>query len=432
MDPDVPPSNNIIILIVVAAVCIVLSMTFSATESAFLAVNKLRIQSLKNSRNKRAMRVWHLLQDKERLINTLLVGNNIVNIIISSILAYIALDLFGSAGVGIATFVATMVLLIFGEITPKTIATHHPESIAFFFCGFIYVLEFLLYPLVVLFTGFSRAFLKIFGINTKEKKISFTEEEIKTFIDVGSEQGVINKNEKTMMHRVFKFTDLAARDIMTPRKNIKAIPLTATFTEVIELSQRFLISRFPVYKNDIDDIVGILYIKDLLFYKLKDVNDFSVQKVMRPPLFILETKKMSGIQQMLKDNHQSMAIVIDEYAGTDGVLTSEDIAREIFGPIADEYKPYARRVEVVIKNTDHSEIEGQARLVDLNEQLGIKLNSDFCETIGGLISECLGHIPAEEESIQQQGYIFTVLKMDDKRVAKIRIQKIKQEGDEDE
>ncbi|MBO7639027.1 MAG: HlyC/CorC family transporter, partial [Treponema sp.] len=244
--------------------------------------------------------------------------------------------------------------------------------------------------------------------------------------------GVINKNEKTMMHRVFKFTDLAARDIMTPRKNIKAIPVTATYTQVIELSQRFLISRFPVYKNDIDDIVGILYIKDLLFYKLKDVNDFSVQKVMRPPLFILETKKMSGIQQMLKDNHQSMAIVIDEYAGSDGVLTSEDIAREIFGPIADEYKPYARRVEVVIKNTDHSEIEGQARLVDLNEQLGIKLNSEYCETIGGLIGECLGHIPTEEESIQQQGYIFTVLKMDDKRVAKIRIQKIKQEVEGDE
>ena len=339
MDPDIPPSNNFWFLIIIAAVCIFLSMTFSATESAFLAVNKLRIQSLKNQKNKRAMRVWHLLQDKERLINTLLVGNNIVNIIISSILAYIALELFGSAGIGIATFVATMVLLIFGEITPKTIATHHPESISFFFSGFIYVLEILLYPLVLLFTGFSRCFLKIFGINTKEKKISFTEEEIKTFIDVGSEQGVINKNEKTMMHRVFKFTDLAARDIMTPRKNIKAIPVTATYTQVIELSQRFLISRFPVYKNDIDDIVGILYIKDLLFYTIKDVNDFSVQKVMRPPLFILETKKMSGIQQMLKDNHQSMAIVVDEYAGTDGVLTSEDIAREIFGPIADEYKP---------------------------------------------------------------------------------------------
>ncbi|MBO7639107.1 MAG: DUF21 domain-containing protein, partial [Treponema sp.] len=199
MDSDIPPSNNIIILIIVAAVCIVLSMTFSATESAFLAVNKLRIQSLKNNRNKRAMRVWHLLQDKERLINTLLVGNNIVNIIISSIFAYIALDFFGSAGVGIATFVATMVLLIFGEITPKTIATHHPEAISFFFSGFIYVLEFVLYPLVVLFTGFSRTFLKLFGINTKEKKISFTEEEIRTFIDVGSEQGVIKKNEKTMM-----------------------------------------------------------------------------------------------------------------------------------------------------------------------------------------------------------------------------------------
>ncbi|HAK68173.1 MAG TPA: HlyC/CorC family transporter [Treponema sp.] len=414
------------ILLLSAGICILLSMIFSATESAFLSLNRLRVRFLKNQKNKRAMRVWRLLNDKERLINTLLVGNNIVNIIISSILAYIAVDLFGSAGIGIATFTATVVLLVFGEITPKTVATHHPEPIAFFFSGFISVLEVMLAPLVFVFTGVSRFVLGAFKIDTKEKKVSFTEEEIKTFIDVGTEQGVIRKNEKTMMHRVFKFTDLAAHDIMTPRKDIKAIPVTASYEDVISLSEKYRISRFPVYKDDIDDIVGILYIKDLLFYK-SDSSNFSLQKVMRPPLFILETKKMSGIQQMLEENHQSMAVVIDEYSGTDGVLTSEDIAREIFGPIADEYKPYARHVEVVIRNKDHSEIEGQARLVDLNEQLGTSLESEYCETIGGLISEVLEHIPAVGESIEKDGYIFSVVKMDDKRVAKVHIQKLNSE-----
>ena len=183
-----------------------------------------------------------------------------------------------------------------------------------------------------------------------------------------------------------------------------------------------MISRFPVYRESIDDIVGILYMKDLLFYN-NDSTGFSVQNIMRPPLFILGTKKMSGIQQMLEENHQSMAVVIDEYSGTDGILTTEDIAREIFGPIADEYKPYARRVEVVIKNESGGKIDGQSRLVDLNEQLGIKLQSEYCETIGGYISEKLGRIPEEGDSISAEGYSFSVLKMDDKRVAKIRLSK---------
>ncbi len=431
MEMNMKMDSDFLILIVIAVVCILFSMFFSAAESAFLSVNKLRVRVLKNQKNRRAARVLRLLNDKEKLINTLLVGNNIVNIIISSILAYIALRIFGNAGIGIATFAATILLLIFGEITPKTIATHHPEPIAFFASGFVEVLEVILSPLVFIFTSVSRFVLGIFKINTKEKKVSFTEEEIKTFIDVGSEQGVIKKNEKTMMHRVFKFTDLSARDIMTPRKDIKAISTKSTYEEIIELSEKYRISRFPVYKSDIDDIVGILYIKDLLFYK-GGVENFRVENVMRAPLFILETKKMSGIQQMLEENHQSMAVVIDEYSGTDGVLTSEDIAREIFGPIADEYKPYARRVEVVIKNQEHSEVEGQARLVDLNEQLGMRLSSDYCETLGGYISEVLGRIPSEGESVVREGFKFTVMRMDDKRVAKIRIQKIGEEEAEHE
>lgn len=422
MGSDLASSVPMWLLLTIAGICIILSMIFSATESAFLSINKLRVRFLKNKKNKRATRVWNLLSDKERLINTLLVGNNIVNVIISSIIAYLALQWFGNAGIGIATFSATMLLLIFGEITPKTIATHHPEAIAFFFSGFIFVVEKILTPFVFIFTKISQGILRLFKINTKEKNISFTEEEIKTFIEVSGEQGVIDRNKKNMMRRVFKFSDLAAKDIMTPRKNIRAIHIGASYKEVIEFSERNLISRFPVYRESIDDIVGILYMKDLLFYN-NDSTGFSVQNIMRPPLFILGTKKMSGIQQMLEENHQSMAVVIDEYSGTDGILTTEDIAREIFGPIADEYKPYARRVEVVIKNESGGKIDGQSRLVDLNEQLGIKLQSEYCETIGGYISEKLGRIPEEGDSISAEGYSFSVLKMDDKRVAKIRLTK---------
>ncbi len=404
-------------------------MIFSASESAFLSVNKLRVRSLKNKKNRRALRVWKLLSDKEKLINTLLVGNNIVNISLSAILTMIAMDLFGNAGVGIATFITTIILLVFGEISPKTISTHNAEPIAFFFSGFILVLEFVFTPLVWIFTIITRGFLRIFKIKTNKKDVSFTEEEIKTFIEVGGEQGVLEKNEKNMMRRVFKFSDLEAKDIMIPRKSIKAIPYTMKYNEIVELSERMLLSRFPVYKKDVDDIIGILYVKDLLFYKNR-IDEFSMEKVMRPPLFILETKKMSSIQEMLRENRQGMAVVIDEYSGTDGILTSEDIAREIFGPITDEYKPYAKKVEVTIQNKKFAEVEGLTRISDINEQLGIKLSSRINETLGGYICEVLGRIPVEGNVVQKENYRFIVTKMDDKRVAKILIRGIKEESDE--
>ncbi len=423
MDSPYPSQIYKTLLLIAAIALIFLSMIFSATESAFLSINKLRVRLLKNQKNKRAIRVWKLLSDKDKLINTLLVGNNIVNVSLSAIITYAALKIFGNAGVTIATFFATMILLVFGEITPKTIATRHPEPIAFFFSGFISVLQVVLSPLVLLFTAISKLSLKALGVDSSKNKVSYTQEEIKTFIEVGSEQGLIEKNEKTMMHRVFKFSDLAAKDIMIPRKKIIAVPLNSTYMDIVELSERHKLSRFPVYKKDIDDIVGILYIKDLLFCKTKS-EAFSVAKVMRPPLFILETKKMSSIQIMLRENRQGMADVIDEYSGTSGVLTSEDIAREIFGPITDEYKPYARRVEVRIKNPNNAEVEGLARLVDLNEQLNIHLDSPDSETLGGLICETLGHIPTAGETIEKEGYRFIVSKMDDKRVAKVVVRRI--------
>ena len=416
-------------LIIISIILIILSMIFSSTESAFLSINKLRVRSLRNKKDRRAMRVWQLLNNKERLINTLLVGNNLVNITLSSIITVIAIKLFGNTGVGIATFVTTMLLLIFGEISPKTIATHHPEKIAFFFSGFIYIVEIVLTPAVFIFTGITSGALKIMGVDTKKKEVSFTEEEIKTFIDVGSEQGVIEKNEKTMMHRVFKFTDLEAKAVMVVRKNIKVIPLDAKYQDVIELSERLRLSRFPVFKKDIDDIVGILYVKDLLFYK-NNPQDFSVEKVMRPPLFILETKKMSSIQQMLRENRQSMAVVIDEYSGTEGVLTSEDIAREIFGPIADEYKNYAKKSQVQIKNTSSDEVDGLIRLTDINEQLNIKLESELSETLAGYMLEKLDSIPEPGDSITSSGYRFTVSKMDDHRIAKVVFRELKEDEDE--
>lgn len=418
-----PQSNNLPVLLIISAVLVVLSMIFSAAESAFLSVNKLRVRILQRKKNRNALRVWKLLKNKDKLINTLLVCNNIVNMALSSILTVVAITLFGPAGVGIATFISTVLLLIFGEISPKTVAVHNPEPIAFFFSSFIQLLEAIFAPLVFLFTMISRGVLKLFGVSASSNKVSYTEEEIKTFLEVGKEQGVLDKNEQSLMKKVFKFTDLEAKDIMIPRKNIKAISENSSYKEVIEMSQRFKLSKFPVYKKDIDDIVGIIYVKDILKYKTHE-EDFSLKKVMRPPLFILETKKMSGIQEMLKENKQSMAIVIDEYSGTYGVLTVEDIVREIFGPVTDEFKPYARRVEVQIKNTKNAEVDGLSRLIDINEQLGTNLTSEYNETIGGLICEKTGVIPHVGDNVVIGKYKFIVSKMDENRVSRVRIREV--------
>lgn len=418
------PSDNLIILLLIAITCIVLSSLFSASESAFLGLNKLRVHFLREKGDKRAIRAGKLLERKEELLNMLLVGNEIVNVTLSVVLTSIFLKLFGAAGLGIATSIATVLLLIFGEITPKSLTTRYPEKSSFFLSRFVWFFFYFLRPFVIIFTSISRLFLRVFGISTKKKQATFTEEEIKTFIDVGGEEGVLENGEKNMMNRVFKFTDLNATDIMVPRCDVIGIETKASYRDIIQLSERTRISRFPVYTEDgIDNILGVLYVKDLLFFRGAK-EDFSVEKLMRPPLFIPGTTKMSSIQEMMRKNKQSFAVVIDEYSGTDGILTTEDIEREIFGAIADDFQKAGDPTSVHIKNPDDNLLDGSARLIDLADELHLKLESRDNETIGGYICEVLGHIPVPGEFIEVGEYRFEVSSMDRLRIASVHCTKI--------
>lgn len=410
---------------ILAALCITLSSLFSASESAFLGLNKLRVHFLREKGDKRATRAGKLLERKEELLNMLLVGNEIVNVALSVTLTAIFLRLFGSAGLPIATFVATVLLLIFGEITPKSLTTSHPETCAFALSGFVKIFFYILRPFVVFFTFISRVILRIFGISTKKKAVSFTEDEIKTLIDVGGEEGVLEAGEKKMMSRVFKFTDLNATDIMIPRLKVICIDPGMSYRDVVQLSERTRLSKFPVYENDdIDNIIGVLYVKDMLFFT--EVRDeFSVRRVMRPPLFIPGTTKMSSIQELLHENHQSFAIVIDEYSGTDGILTIEDIEQEIFGAVADDIyheEEVAEREPSEFEEFVSKSIDGGTRLIDLSDTLRIKLESKLNETIAGYICEKLGRIPMVGESIEESNFIFTVEKLEGHRIAKVHVE----------
>lgn len=393
-------------------------MIFSATESAFLSINKLRLRVLRGKKNKKALRTGSLLDSKTKLLNTILLGNNLVNVGLTALLTAIALEMYGERGVEIAAIVSTVVLLLFGEITPKTIASSYPEKIAFAVAPFISFLTKLFAPVVSFLGKISELIARLFGVNTASKSVSFTEEDIKTFIDAGEEEGVIEQNEKKMLRQVFKFTDLTAKEIMVPRTEIVAIPLESTYQEILDLAENTSFSRFPVYKDGIDDICGFVYLKDMLFFD--EVESFSVKKVMRPPLFILENRRISSIRKIFKENKQSIAIIVDEYSGTSGLVTIENLTREIFGSAGKE-----QSLDEDEKLTEISEdsfiVDGSMRLVELSEKLGIELKSEFYDTVGGFITEKLGDMPQAGSEVKFDFGKMTVQTLDGHRVESVLV-----------
>lgn len=407
---------KIIGLLIIAVVLILLSATFSASESAFFSINKLRLRLLKNKGDKKAIRASRLLDKKEKLLNTILVGNNVVNIVLSAIITSVSLEIFGQNGLGYATAAVTVVLLIFGEIIPKTLATHFPEKFSFFFAPFIQFVSVIINPIVVVLIKCVRFIAKIFHIKIEEEKISFTEEDIKQYIQVGEEEGVLEHGEKQMMNRVFKFTDLSAYDIMTPRTKIRAVPINISYSEMMELYQKTKFSYFPVYGKDLDDIKGIIYMKDLLFTKADEKN-FDIKNLMRQPLFILESKNMSSIQQMLDENQENVAIVIDEYSGTSGILTKKDIAEEIFGKINDEF---GTNFSPDIKKLSDTEIEidGTVRLDEINELFDLDLQSANYETLNGFLMEAFDGFPAVSAEISLKDCKIRIVDATERKVNK--------------
>lgn len=426
MDGQPPASDNIVILLIAAACCVVLSMMFSASESAFLGINRLRVHFLREKGDKKATRVGKLLDHKEELLNTLLIANELVNVALSVILTSIALKLFGPAGLTVSTLTATILLLLFGEITPKIITTRVPEAASFALSGFVSFVFHILKPIVAFFTFISRSILKMIHIDMKFRSVSFTEDEIKTFIDVGNEQGVLENAEKKMMTRVFKFTDLEAQDIMVPRLKIISIHPNMSFRDILQLSERTRLKRFPVIREDIDDIIGILYVKDMLFYD-GPLSEFSVEKIMRKPLFIPGGTRMASIQDFFHKERQTIAIVIDEYSGTDGIITVEDIMREIFGAVIEDFErdSLPTDFDIDLENKKDMTLAGSTRLSDLEEALHQKFESQGNETLAGFLCEKLGHIPAEGESVKANGYIFRIEKMEGLRIASVHAVKHK-------
>lgn len=407
-------------LIAACCILIVLSMLFSISESSFLAMNKLRLRVLRKQKDKHALRTGKLLDKKEILINSLLVANDFVNIMLSALLTAVFLKVFGKKGVEIAALTVTVLLLIFGEITPKTIAARNPDAIAYALSRFAAAVVVILHPAVALFTAAANAALKLRGINVRQNRQSYTEEDIKQFIDAGWETGVLERDEKTMMTRAFQFTDLEAQSIMTPRTQIAALPSDAPFRAVLELAKRTRLSYFPVYEGTIDRIIGILYLKDMI--RFSDGTPFCMKAAVRPPLFILGSKKISSVQQLLREKNQSAVIVTDEYAGTFGFLTKDGIYRAIFGgegsgrEVSDAQLPDAGPADFYA--------DGGMLLSDLKERADIALCARISETLGGWLMEKLGRIPEKGDAVLSDGAVFTVTDVYRRRVKQVRIRRL--------
>lgn len=401
---------------VILLVLICFSAFFSASETALTSLSKIRLRNMVEDKVKNADKVAKAAENPGKLLSSILIGNNIVNICASSIATAIAISIDPVKGVGIATAVMTIVVLIFGEITPKTIAAQNSEKVSLRFAGIINFIVFILTPLVAVFNVVTEAIVKLFGADPSKKTPLITEAELKTMVDVSHEEGVLETDERQMINNVFEFGESKAKDVMTPRTDIEAVKSDITRQELIDFFKEEKFSRAPVYNEDIDDIIGIIHFKDVVF---SDEEGFDIKDYIREAFFTYESKSTSELFRIMRTKRIPVAIVIDEYGGTSGLVTLEDLVEEIVGEIADEYDEEEEDIEVI--KEDEYVIDGTTRIDDVNEMIGTNIETEDFDTIGGYVIGVLGRFPEAGEKVEHDGIKFVIEEIDKNRIEKLRI-----------
>lgn len=399
-------------------VLLIMSAFFSMSETALMSLSKIRIRHMVEEGVKGAKLVEKLTEDPNKLLGAILIGNNVVNIGASALATTIATNIFGSAGAGIATGIMTVLVLIFGEITPKSIAKQNSEKVALRVSNIINVIVKILRPFIWIFTAISSIFIRIFGGDPKASEPFITEEELRTMVGVSEEEGVLEDVEKEMIFNVFDFADAHVKDVMVQRVDVIAVDIDASYEEVLEVIKTEQFSRIPVYNQTIDDIVGILNVKDLIMAE-KSLNIFKVSDYMREPYYTFEFKKIKELFSEMKKTRNHLSVVLDEYGGTVGIVTIEDLIEEVFGDIEDEYDDYEKEIEVV--KEDEFIVDGSARLDDISELIGVNMESEEFDSVGGLVIGELGRFPEQNEEIQLNNIRLVVEEVDKNRIKKVRI-----------
>ncbi|MDU2490931.1 MAG: hemolysin family protein [Clostridium celatum] len=404
--------------IIVLIILLVLSGFFSMSETALMALSKIRIRHMVEDEVKGAKLVEKLTKDPNKLLGAILIGNNIVNILASSLATTLFVNALGASGVGIATAVMTVLVLIFGEITPKSIAKQKSEQVALKVSKPISIIVKLFKPFIGIFSFISSGFIRLLGGDPKASEPFITEEELRTMVGVSEEEGVLEDVEKEMIFNVFDFADSQAKDVMVQRVDIVAVDSDATYEEVLDVIKKEQFSRIPVYNQTIDDIVGILYVKDLII-ACQNRDGFKVTEYMREPHYTFEFKKIKELFNEMKKTRNHISVVLDEYGGTVGIVTIEDLIEEVFGDIEDEYDDYDNEIEVI--KEDEYIVDGSAKLDDISELIGVNMESEEFDSVGGLIIGELGRFPENKEEVNLNNIRFVVEEVDKNRVKKVRI-----------
>lgn len=410
--------DTIAIRLIVIIILLGLSAFFSSSETALTTVNKIRIRNLAESGNQSAVWVMKLGEDQGRMLSAILIGNNVVNLSASSMLTVLATEVFGSRAAGAATGILTLLILIFGEITPKTIATLEAEKNALRFGHIIYVLMVLMTPVIVAVNWMSFGVLKALNVDPSKRGDDMTEDELRTIVEVGHEKGVIESEEKEMINNVFDLGDSVATDIMVPRIDMTFININAGFDELLQVFREERYTRLPVYEETTDNVVGIINIKDMLL--IEDREHFSIADHLRQPLYTFESKKLSELMVEMRQTSNNIVIVLDEYGATAGLITLEDILEEIVGDIRDEYDE-DEEDELIQLSDGQYLVEGAMKLDDLNHKLNLELTSEDYDSVGGWVIDRLEHLPAQGEEVEWEGVRLVVEQVEKNRIDKIHI-----------
>ena len=404
--------------IVSLIILIGLSGFFSMSETALMSLNKIKLRHMVEEGVAGAKSVEKLIEDPNKLLGAILIGNNVVNIGASSLATVLATNIFGNSGVGIATGVITILVLIFGEITPKSIAKQKSETVALMVVKPIQFIVFIFKPFVYVFTIISSLFIRLLGGDPNKAESFITEEELKTMVDVSEEEGVLENVEKEMIFNIFDFVDLQVKDVMVQRVDIVAVDEEATYDEVMDIIKSEQFSRIPVYSETIDNVIGVINVKD--FAMVENIReDFNVTKYVREPFYTFEFKKIVELFKEMKKARNHIAVVLDEYGGTVGLVTIEDLVEEIVGEIEDEYDEEDNSIEVIKEN--EYVVDGSARLHDISELLGVDIDSEEFDSVGGLMIGALGRMPEEKEEVVSNDITFIAEEIDKNRIKKVRL-----------
>ena len=411
-------------------VLVFLSAFFSSSETALTTVNKIRMKNLAENGDKRAAKVLKVTSDSGKMLSAILIGNNIVNIGASSIATILAIDIFGDIGSGIATGALTIIVLIFGEVSPKTMATIKADSFALAIAGIIDVLMFILTPVIFIINKLASGVLFLLRVNPNDVDNTMSEEEIRTIVDESQEGGAIEDEEREMIHNVFDFGDSLAKEVMVPRIDMTFVEADATFEELIELYRENKYTRYPVYEESTDYVIGIINMKDVIL--LQSEEDFSIRNIIREPYFTYEHKNTADLFVEMRKASIPLAIVLDEYGVTAGLVTLEDLLEEIVGEIRDEYDSDEEDAIEQLSEYEYM-ILGSTNLDDVNDALDLDFESDDYDTIGGYCLQLLDHLPEENETIfTEDDVVIKIKEVEKNRIEKIYIRVPEKETDKAE